>query len=226
MTGQKPISQQIILLYQCEIPTLACQNMLFSGLAKIPEHLHGDILRFKRLEDRLTRFVARRLVSIALEESGFVLEAGLENWQTDSWGRPYIAGSVVDFSISHSESRVVVALTQNGRVGVDLEHFRTIDIDSLKPLLSNREFARLQRGDNPQVEAVRCWCLREAILKADGRGLLAPEQFIRDILSTEISQGGSWRVVDFADNQAALFIATDQLSAQISHKYLDFQDVL
>ncbi|MBW2185762.1 MAG: 4'-phosphopantetheinyl transferase superfamily protein [Deltaproteobacteria bacterium] len=226
MIYQVPVAKRPVSLYWCNIADYDCESLLSAGLAKIPERLHIDILRFKRREDRLSRVVARRMVSIALEDSGFFFEATLENWQTDRWGRPSIVNSSIDFSVSHSQSMVVVAMVHNGRVGVDVEHFRTIDLESIRPFLSNAELRHLATVNNPQREAASCWCLREAILKADGRGLLAPEEFIRNIKSAETPQGGVWRVENYTVNDAAVFLATDQRTAQVSHKYLKFSDLI
>lgn len=214
-----------ILVYRCQVPEWADRQHLLSGLAKIPARLHGEISQFKRLQDQLTRFVARRLISKALTASGQEQFSSLCDWQKDSRGRPFIEACCADISISHSESWVVGALALNARVGVDIETFRSVSLDSLRPYLLDSELARVDNAEDPQREAIKCWSLREAILKADGRGLLVSEEVIRDIWRLEKPQGGKWRVENFDSDQACIYLATDQDAACIVHKDWAFQDL-
>jgi 4'-phosphopantetheinyl transferase len=215
-----------ILVYRCQVPAWADRKHLLSGLAKIPAPLHGEITCFRRLQDQLARLVARRLISKALVASGLEQFGSLCHWQKDPLGRPFIEACCADISISHSESWVVGALALHARVGVDIETFRSILLDSLHPYLSDSERARVESAVDPHREAIKCWSLREAILKADGRGLLAPEDVIRDIWRLEKPQGGKWRIENFDSDQTCIYLATDQDEASIVHKDWAFQDLL
>ena len=214
-----------ILVYRCRIPDGGNREHLMSALGKIPSHLHGDITRYMRLQDQLSRAVARRLVSKALEDAGLGQFSNLCGWQKDRWGRPHISGTAADFSISHSGSLVVAALAINSRIGVDVETFRPMDLDSIRPYLSDAELEVLAKAANPHREAVRCWVRREAILKADGRGLLAPEEVIKDIGKMERSKGGKWRVECCEFESACLYLATDGYEYPLLHSVWDFPDL-
>jgi 4'-phosphopantetheinyl transferase len=214
-----------ILVYRCQVPDWADREQLLSGLAKIPARLHGEITCFKRVQDQLARLVARRLISKALVTSDLEPFSSLCNWQKDRQGRPFIEACCADISISHSESWVVGALALHARVGVDIETFRSVSLESLRPYLSDSERASVDSAADPYSEAIKCWSLREAILKADGRGLLAPEDVIRDIHGLQKKQGGKWRVEHFDMDQACIYLATDQNEARIVHREWAFQDL-
>lgn len=214
-----------ILVYRCLVPDWGDRGHLQSGLGKISPHLHGDITRYMRVQDQLARVVARRLVSKAMEDSGLGQFSKLCGWQKNCWGRPFICGTSADFSISHSESWVVAALSVNARVGVDIENFRHMELDSIRPYLSAPELDTLARAVDPHREAVKCWSRREAILKADGRGLLAPEEVIRDVWKLEQPAGGRWRVEWLEIEQACLYLATDGHESPIAHTVWDFPDL-
>ena len=61
----------------------------------------------------------------------------------------------------------------------------------------------------PEVEALHCWSKREAILKADGRVLLALETTIRDITATRTPAGEAWRVKRLEFDDGCLYLACD-----------------
>lgn len=93
-------------------------------------------------------------------------------------GKPRVAqDQAPHFSISHSAGRVVVALSTQGPVGVDIELVRPQpELTGLAELALCREerrhLARLRHED--ETEALRWfstrWCLKEAITKRDGDG--------------------------------------------------------
>lgn len=214
-----------ILVYRCQVPDWADRQHLLSGLEKIPLRLHGEITPFRRVRDRLTRLVARRLISKALIDSGLESFSSLCHWRKDPFGRPFIETCCADISISHSGSWVVGALALNARVGVDVETYRSVSLDSLRSFLSPSELAFVDSAIDPCREAVKCWSLREAILKADGRGLLVPEEMIRDIHRQQKMRGGTWRVEGFDMDQACIYLATDHSVASIVHRKWMFQDL-
>ena len=92
-------------------------------------------------------------------------------------GRPRLAGgdAAVDFNVSHSGDRVVVAITSGARVGVDVEHAgpRGTVTGVERLVLSAEERRDLDhRADLDRASAVlRYWTRKEAVVKATGDGL-------------------------------------------------------
>lgn len=204
-----------ILLLQCDLPRVVTAEHVLCGLAALSAHLHPGILRLARLQDRLASAMARLLVIRALQVQGLSRHASLNSWSKDTFGRPFLEGAPVDFSISHCDAAVVVALTTFGRVGIDVESWCCRDIDSLIPYLSARERSRLVAASDPRREVLCCWCKREALLKADGGGLSASDEDIRDVLTRERSRGGRWFLINLGDEDLCLFLATDLEGAEI-----------
>ncbi|MFF8287768.1 4'-phosphopantetheinyl transferase family protein [Streptomyces sp. NPDC016309] len=93
-------------------------------------------------------------------------------------GKPRVAGSSLEPSLSHSGERVAVALSLAGPVGVDLEEVaedgRAAELAPV--VLAPAERAWLERL--PAAERtpgfVRYWARKEAVLKATGDGLTVP----------------------------------------------------
>jgi len=215
-----------IRLYRCRVPAGAGAEHVADGLARLPARLHADILRFRRTRDRLHRLVARRLLGEALRARGLEHCSDLNGWRRDRWGRPRLKGIEADFSLSHSGPWVVCALAPHARVGVDVETYRALELDALRAYLTPEELEDIARAVRPDREALRCWSLREAILKADGRGLLAPEQVIRNARNLETARGTAWRVERFTIEGACLYLATDHATAPVVLEERPFLELL
>jgi 4'-phosphopantetheinyl transferase len=103
---------------------------------------------------------------------------------TDEWGRPRLApgswgAGELDFNVSHSEALAVIAVTQAGPVGIDVEVPRPLpDARALAArFFSPRERRALQpmEGEALMRAFLSCWTRKEALLKSTGVGLrMAP----------------------------------------------------
>jgi 4'-phosphopantetheinyl transferase len=91
-------------------------------------------------------------------------------------GRPYLAGSDWDFSLSQAPGMVVVAVVCGGlRVGVDVERIRRLDRPDT---IAARMFAAADRsalavlsGTERDVRWFQAWTRLEALAKARGTGI-------------------------------------------------------
>ena len=99
-------------------------------------------------------------------------------------GKPVLGPGVrqpVHFSLSRSEELVLIGFAPNP-LGVDVEWLeRAIDVDELADyVLSRREresFERLDPRDRRQA-FLQCWTIKEAYLKAIGKGLSVPPNMV------------------------------------------------
>ncbi len=156
--------------------------------------LHVDRLRLRQLAAHLSaeerervrrlglplnadRFIAargtvREILASAMggDPSAIVFDYG-------PYGKPRLAGRThsVDFSLSHSGSAALLAISGGPRVGVDIEEVRDhTTLESVARLLfSEREVEALE---NVPVEDrlrafYRCWTCKEALANATGQGL-------------------------------------------------------
>nr|ASV47086.1 4'-phosphopantetheinyl transferase [uncultured bacterium] len=114
-------------------------------------------------------------------------------------GRPRLAdgGGGLDFNVSHSGGRVVVAITTGVRVGVDVEHAgpRSAVTGVERLVLSAEERRHLDRRvDLDRSRAVlRYWTRKEAVVKATGDGLGAGMDRLTMSAPDEAPRLLSWR---------------------------------
>ncbi len=215
-----------IVFGQCRIPVWAETEHFERGISRLPDHLHADIRRYHRLEDRLSRLVTRLLVQKILQIFGLWGESSLSGWRKTAWGRPFLKDSIVDISISHAGLWAVGAAGFNCRIGVDVEVFRPLDLTIFTPYFTTTEMARVQTAAQPVAEALNCWSLREAILKADGRGLSLPEAQIRDITGLLTPAGTAWRVRPLVFADGCLYLACDQEIDALDRYEFDFLELV
>lgn len=124
-----------------------------------------------------TRICSRRLLEsvLAVYHPG----ATLLPIARDALGRPRLVDGSLDFNLSHSGDRVVVAITAGDRVGVDVEQIKhSRDWLALaERFFSRQEAAHLAAcGESTDLLASKfhiLWTAKEAALKARGCGISA-----------------------------------------------------
>jgi 4'-phosphopantetheinyl transferase len=98
------------------------------------------------------------------------------SFHANRFGKPELAGeaSSLNFSLSHSQSIAVLAVAHGLPVGVDVEEVKPIEPEVASTHFSASELSDLSglQGDAWLSGFYRCWTRKEAILKAEGVGLL------------------------------------------------------
>jgi phosphopantetheinyl transferase len=93
----------------------------------------------------------------------------------DERNRPYFVGSTYHISLSHSFPYVAAVISQQKRVGIDLERFGR-NVEKIGPrFLSSAEWDRWQ---DSHINLTKAWTCKEAVYKAMGVTGLAFQQDI------------------------------------------------
>jgi len=101
-------------------------------------------------------------------------------FRINEYGKPFLSNSIstasVMFNMSHSGSVVLIAITRNHLVGVDVESIRAIDdmerIASRHFTVGERQL--LNAAHSKEYAFYTCWTRKEAFIKAVGKGLSIP----------------------------------------------------
>ncbi|GAA4241002.1 4'-phosphopantetheinyl transferase superfamily protein [Actinomadura meridiana] len=154
--------------------------------------------RFMRPADK-ARFVTGRFLARTVLAEATGLDPKTIRFTTDcphcggAHGKPRLSGTELDFSLSHSGDRVVVAVTEGAEVGVDVEEEGDRDVDRLAEMvLAGPERAALAATPDPKRGFHRYWTRKEALLKATGHGLAAPMTDIHVSSPNEPAEVVSW----------------------------------
>ena len=164
-------------------------------LRRLEENLSADErerasrFRFARDRDRFVgaRGLLREILALYLNATPERLSFGY-----GAHGKPFLAReehSTLRFNVSHSFDTMLLAIAHKREVGVDVEGVASIGlaIDDLgDTVLSEPEKQTLARfgSEDKRKTFLRFWTLKEAYIKADGRGVALPLQRI-DVSSPE-----------------------------------------
>ena len=87
-------------------------------------------------------------------------------------GKPYLEGSRLHFSVSHSASLAVCALS-DAPVGADVEKVREMPDAAMLAdrFFSADEAAAVRSANDPSRELLRIWTRKEALIKREGKGI-------------------------------------------------------
>ncbi|PWK23852.1 4'-phosphopantetheinyl transferase [Arcicella aurantiaca] len=133
------------------------------------------------IRDRIERKVSREKIQTSLlgylllkesfERNG--LPQAIDMIKQSPTGRPNIVQDF-DFNISHSAQYAVCAFSKKYSIGIDIEKIKPISLEFLQSFFNQDEWAELHQNENTQEQFYRLWTKKEAVVKADGRGLNIP----------------------------------------------------
>jgi len=192
------MSHLLSTAYRPRVALLAAPNMPLwapSQLARATRAISPSeqqyVMRFRPADQKQARCIARHLVVQAADMLGY--PGKFLALERDAHGRPFLAGTDLDLSISHTPGLTVCAISLGCRVGVDVELRRELQFEEIAPALSGPEKTRVQSGNLPW-SLLSCWTVKEAVLKGDGRGF-GPGLEAQDLFSPEpVLAGVRWHV--------------------------------
>jgi 4'-phosphopantetheinyl transferase len=88
-------------------------------------------------------------------------------------GKPFLEDCELNFNVSHSRNRLLIAVTSGRAVGVDIEFRRDdVQMDAIaQRWFAPEEQAFFQGLENPQIGFFDIWAKKEAYVKARGQGI-------------------------------------------------------
>lgn len=177
-------------------------------MGQIPAEMQKKIRKYKRWEDAQACLLGKNLLIRGLKKFG-IHKAALQNIQYTNYMRPYFANHI-HFNISHSGNCVVCAISSDFELGIDVEEIRPIELSDFEGQFSEAEMLNICKSDDKLFSFYDLWTKKEAVMKADGRGINIPLKNVIISDSTEVVlQERKWYVkqIDF-DNMYCINIAT------------------
>lgn len=137
-------------------------------LAEIPERFREKTGRFRRWQDAHADLLGKHLLLHAFKAHN--CKATLNDIAYTKYGRPFVADTP-DFNISHSGEMVVCSISPIGRIGIDIEQNAPIAVADFRNQFSPEEWRNIEQANPQEPIFYKYWTIKEAILKADGRGI-------------------------------------------------------
>ncbi|MGF7082588.1 4'-phosphopantetheinyl transferase family protein [Mucilaginibacter sp. UYCu711] len=175
----------MIVCYHTEIREPWTSNELEQKLALIPEGIKQKILLKKKHLDVQLSTSGNLLILELLKY--FKTDLTLAEIAYNDYQRPYFNDGF-DFNISHSGNRVIACATLTGKVGIDIELMKPVDLN-YDDYFTPAEQQHIRAAQNPNVEFSKYWTRKEAVLKAVGTGVHTPLLDI-DVSADEVSYQG------------------------------------
>ncbi|MBU0485489.1 MAG: 4'-phosphopantetheinyl transferase superfamily protein [Proteobacteria bacterium] len=213
----------MIEIYIACFKTRLSDDVMHKWMTTLPGSIRDAISRFQRWEDRQASLYGKLLLREALTLNGADPDC-LEHLRLDRYGRPYLEERV-DFNISHSGEFVVCAVTSFGKIGVDVERVRALDIVEFQKYISPENWQEINRQEDPLRSFFDHWTMRESVIKADGRGLSIPLDNLAVKNGAVALEGKEWflRKLDLAPDYCC-HLATDRNDLEIMlHKGVEIR---
>ncbi len=138
----------------------------WGAFAQLPFIIQNRIKKKKRPSKKLSSLAAYLLLQKVIKKQFAV---SLEDIKYKDSGKPYFENKNIFFSLSHSQNKIVVAISDESRLGIDIEQERELDINnSLFAFFSEVETEAILQQSQPLQTLLCYWSKKEALVKAVG----------------------------------------------------------
>jgi 4'-phosphopantetheinyl transferase len=161
----------MITVYYAQSPDKLDDLIISAYLNLFPAEVENKIRRFRRWQDAQASLLGKILLKKGLED--LCLNSSLKDLKYTKYGRPYLENAL-SFNISHSGPYIVCAFSGKGVIGADIEQMDPIRIEDFQMVFNDEEWSAITNFPNLSYAFYYYWTAKEAILKADGRGLSIP----------------------------------------------------
>jgi len=141
-------------------------------LALLPKAMANKIQRYHRWQDAQASLFGKLMLVEGLIKYGYDHKV-LSALQYSEYDRPSLQGGP-EFNISHAGSIVVCAITEGQKLGIDVEEVKEIDFEDFRSIWRADEWANIYNTSGDTVPFFTYWTRKEAVIKADGKGLSIP----------------------------------------------------
>ena len=145
------------------------------------KYTYNDLLTFTKLNDEDVMFLSKfRVLEVKKEKliSYYFKKKYVGEFHLNEYGKPM--SDNVYFNISHSKGVVVIAVSQNHEVGVDIELLQPKDKELVKYVCNDEEYRFVKN----EVDFISIWTNKESIVKCVGTGI---KNKIKDIPSLPLN---------------------------------------
>lgn len=155
-----------------------------SSLLLLSPQRREQALQFRFERERKLSAMAYLLLCKGLREEFGITEPPL--FEYGEFGKPRLSGHAgIHFNLSHCREAAVCVLSDRP-VGVDIESVREYDESLLDQVMNGREKERILHSPRPDMEFIRLWTMKEAVLKCSGRGLVDDMRHVLDERPSEL----------------------------------------
>ncbi len=216
----------MIWVYISEISGKQHKYLLKKFLVGYPVNFQEKVMKYRRWEDSQRSLLGRLVLENGVREV-FGLELS-EAMCYSEYGKPFLKNNPSSkFNISHSGRFVVCALTRETEIGVDIELMKPINTLEFKSAMTKNEWNKIEKSMDIIDAFYSYWTKKEAVLKANGKGLSIPLKSF-EIINERANIGGlAYRIQEisidkfYKCNLALESTKSEKLRIKIKHHIID-----
>ena len=141
-----------------------------AALPLLNEQRREQALKFKYELGRKTCAMAYLLLCEGLQKEYGLTERPV--FEYGEHGKPAIIGHPdIHFNLSHCREAVICAVSDKP-VGIDIESIREFKDSLVRYTMNEQEVKQIEQAALPNVEFIRLWTMKEAVLKLTGQGIV------------------------------------------------------
>ena len=164
-----------------------------AALPLLSDQRREQCLKFKFEQGRKTCAAAYLLLCEGLQKEYGLTEKPV--FEYGEHGKPSIVGHPdIYFNMSHCKEAAICVLSDKP-VGVDIESIRRYSESLARYTMNDEELALIEKAERRDVEFIRLWTLKEAVLKHSGEGIRNDMKHVLDGLKqakTQINEKKSY----------------------------------
>ena len=164
-----------------------------AALPLLSDQRREQCLKFKFEQGRKTSAAAYLLLCEGLQKEYGLTEKPV--FEYGEHGKPSIVGHPeICFNMSHCKEAAICVLSDKP-VGVDIESIRRYSESLARYTMNDEELALIEKAERRDVEFIRLWTLKEAVLKHSGEGIRNDMKHVLDDLKqakTQINEKKSY----------------------------------
>ncbi|RMZ58771.1 4-phosphopantetheinyl transferase [Chryseobacterium nematophagum] len=137
------------------------------------EEFNAKILKYRRWQDAQLSLLGRILLKYGLNQYFSINDFEIDRTSNH---KPILKNQNVHFNISHAGNLVVCGISKFS-IGIDIESINPkINYTDFKSQMTPNEFNKIHFSEDKVRSFFTYWTAKEAIIKAQGKGLLIPLQ--------------------------------------------------
>ncbi|MCA4900427.1 MAG: 4'-phosphopantetheinyl transferase superfamily protein [Cytophagales bacterium] len=187
----------------------------------LPDDEQSKISRYRRWQDAHLSLFGKLLLMRGMSALGFKT-SDIAHLKRNDFNKPYFDFDLL-FNISHSKNVVVCAFSRDTSVGIDIEHINDINFAGIDSPWCLDEKEIIQNSSNPSLDFFRYWTRKEALIKADGRGMHLSLTELNTIPNNVVITDREWRLHELTLTESYMCHIACPVNSTLEHpKYISF----
>lgn len=147
------------------------EKQLEEQFAQLPAYITESVYRYKNPADKSGRMISKLLLETLIKKYFPYQGFSWDHYRKDSFSKPYLEGSAINFSTSHHEATSMVCITSGSECGIDSELLKPVNTDLYQDFMHSNEKDFIRNHIDPVKSFYEIWTRKEAVLKASGLGV-------------------------------------------------------